>query len=183
MIKEEKNDIGGFIMNYGIAFFPSKEIQDVANSFRKRYDPRYALIPPHITLKDKFTIPEGKMDEVIEGLKEVANRTKPIPIQITKVSSFEPITNAIYFKIEPSQEIIELEEKLHSGIFENSRQHPFVPHITLAQDLTHNEFTDILGRLNMENHQYEDVVDRFQLLYQLDNGSWTVYETFVFQKG
>ncbi|WP_405103170.1 YjcG family protein [Oceanobacillus sp. FSL H7-0719] len=169
-------------MNFGIAFFPSKEIQDVANSFRKRYDPRYALIPPHITLKDSFEIPEDAMDEVIAELRKIASETKPFPIQITKVSSFEPVTNTIYFKINPVPEMTELEEKLHAGKFENTRKHPFIPHVTLAQELTHNEFTDILGRFNMENHQYEDVVDRFQLLYQLENGSWTVHETFVFNK-
>lgn len=167
-------------MNFGIAFFPSKEIQDVANSFRKRYDPRYALIPPHITLKDSFTISTENMDEVISELRKTANETKPFSIEIKKVSSFEPVTNAIYFKIEPAPSLVELEEKLHSGKFENTRNHPFVPHVTLAQELTHIEFTDLLGRFNMESHQFEDIVDRFQLLYQLDNGSWTVHETFVF---
>ncbi|MHA6251719.1 YjcG family protein [Oceanobacillus sp. CAU 1775] len=169
-------------MNFGIAYFPSKEIQDVANSYRKRYDPRYAMIPPHITLKDKFKIPEGKMNEVIAALKDIAQNTEPFKININKVSSFEPTTNAIYFKVEPSDEIIELEEKLQSGVFENTRKHPFVPHVTLAQELSHNEFTDILGRFNMESHNYEDTMDRFQLLYQLENGSWTVHETFVFKR-
>lgn len=167
------------MMNFGIAFFPSKEIQDAANSYRKRYDPRYTLIPPHITLKDSFKIEEGELDEVITELKRIAMETKPFPIHITKVSSFEPVTNTIYFKVEKTDEIIKLEEKLHSGKFEDTRKHPFVPHVTLAQDLTHVEFTDILGRLNMENHKYEDTFDRFQLLYQLDNGQWTVHETFV----
>ncbi len=169
-------------MNFGIAFFPSKEIQDVANSFRKRYDPRYALIPPHITLKDSFKIPDDEMDEFIAELRKIASETKPFSIQISKVSSFEPVTNTIYFKVNPTPEIINLEEKLHSGKFENTRKHPFVPHVTLAQELTHNEFTDILGRFNMESHQYHDILDRFQLLYQLDNGSWTVHETFVFSE-
>ena len=118
------------MMNFGIAFFPSKEIQDVANSFRKRYDPRYALIPPHITLKDSFNIPTEKMDEIILELRKIANETEPFSIEIKKVSSFEPVTNAIYFKIEPAQSLVQLEEKLHTGKFENTRNHPFVPHLT-----------------------------------------------------
>lgn len=35
-------------MKYGIAIFPGKDLQDLANSLRKRYDPKYALIP-HIS--------------------------------------------------------------------------------------------------------------------------------------
>ena len=30
-------------MKYGIVAFPSKKVQDFANSYRKRYDPHYAL--------------------------------------------------------------------------------------------------------------------------------------------
>ena len=45
---------GGIPMYFGIATFPEKEVQDIANSYRKRYDPHYSLIPPHITLKEKF---------------------------------------------------------------------------------------------------------------------------------
>lgn len=168
------------MMNFGIAYFPSKEIQDAANSYRKRYDPRYSLLPPHITLKDSFTIEKGKLDEIVTELKRIASETKPLPVQIHKVSSFQPVTNTIYFKVVPDEGILLLEEKLHQGIFKDTRKHPFVPHVTLAQDLTHVEFTDILGRLNMENHQYEDTMDRFQLLYQLENEQWTVHETFVF---
>jgi 2'-5' RNA ligase len=168
------------MINFGVAYFPSKEIQDAANSYRKRYDPRYSLIPPHITLKDSFNIPEGKLDETVEELRRIAKETKPIPFQIMKVRSFQPVTNTIYFKVEPNDSITQLEEKLHSGKFDDTRKHPFVPHVTLAQELTHVEFTDVLGRLNLENHQYEDTMDRFQLLYQLDNGQWTVHETFVF---
>jgi 2'-5' RNA ligase len=30
----------------------------------------------------------------------------------------------------------------------------------------------------MQGINHEETVDRFHLLYQLENGSWTVYETF-----
>jgi 2'-5' RNA ligase len=32
--------------------------------------------------------------------------------------------------------------------------------------------------LKMQNVYFEEMIDRFHLLYQLENGSWTVYETF-----
>ena len=41
-------------MKVGVVIFPSKKLQDLANSYRKRYDPHYALIPPHLTLKASF---------------------------------------------------------------------------------------------------------------------------------
>src|SRR5699024_5327838 len=46
---------GGKLMKYGVAIFPSKEIQDEVNAYRKRYDPKYSQIPPHITIKAAFS--------------------------------------------------------------------------------------------------------------------------------
>jgi len=169
-------------MKYGIAFFPSKKIQDEANSYRMRYDPHYDLIPPHITLKDAFQVDEEKIDELVPELKKIANETEPFKININKVSTFAPTTNTIYLKVEPVPELIELNEKMQTGKFPENKEYAFVPHITIAQKLKHDEYSDIFGSLQMKSIQLEDTVDRFQLLYQLDNGMWTVYESFVFGK-
>jgi 2'-5' RNA ligase len=168
------------MIKYGIVAFPPKQIQDVANSFRKRYDPHYSLIPPHITLKESFEMEPENEEEVRNALKQVANNIKPFTVQINKVSTFAPVTNTIYFKIEPNEQLTALNDKLNQSPFSDNRIHPFVPHITLAQKLVEDEYSDVFGRLKMENFQFEVEIDRFQLLYQLDNGSWTVYESFVF---
>ncbi|MDY0407925.1 YjcG family protein [Virgibacillus soli] len=167
-------------MNYGIAIFPSREIQDLANSYRKRYDSRYKLIPPHLTLKAAFQADEAVIDELVPELKKIANELKPFSINIEKVSSFVPLSNTIYLKVNPIDELTLLYEKLHSGKFPKDSEHPFVPHITIGQDLKDDEFSDIYGSLRMEKFNLSDTVDRFQLLYQLGNGSWTVHESFVF---
>lgn len=169
-------------MNYGIAIFPTKQIQDEANSYRKRYDPHYALIPPHITLKEQFEASDALIDELVTELKRIANDTDPFTININKVSTFAPVTNTIYLKVEPIQELIDLQEKMHQGSFPENQEFSFVPHITIAQKLVEDEYSDVFGSLKMRQFKLEDEIDRFQLLYQLENGSWTVFETFVFGK-
>jgi 2'-5' RNA ligase len=167
-------------MKYGIAMFPSKKIQDEANSYRKRYDPHYPLIPPHITLKEAFEADDEMIEELIPELKRIANETDPIVLQINKVSSFVPVTNTIYLKVEPNDKLTTLYEKLHEGKFPQNKKYAFVPHITIGQKLMDDEYSDIFGRLKMRSFQFEEEIDRFQLLYQLENGSWTVFESFVF---
>lgn len=167
-------------MKYGIALFPNKAIQDVANSYRKRYDTHYALIPPHITVKEPFELIDDERDELILDLKKIANKTKPFQISIQKVSSFQPLSNTIYLKVEPVDELTTLHEKLHTGKLPKNREHPFVPHITIGQNMNDVEFSDVYATCRMQKFDLEDTIDRFQLLYQLENGSWTVYETFVF---
>ncbi|MFD2045373.1 YjcG family protein [Ornithinibacillus salinisoli] len=169
-------------MKYGIAIFPSKQVQDEANSYRKRYDPHYALIPPHITLKEAFEADEDTLEELVMELKYIANETEPFTIRINKVSSFVPVTNTIYLKVEPHETLTALYEKMHAGKFPDNKRYNFVPHITIGQKLLDDEYSDVFGSLKMKDFQIEDPVDRFQLLYQLDNGSWTVYDSFVFGK-
>lgn len=167
-------------MKYGIAIFPSKQLQDMANALRARYDTHYALIPPHITLKEAFTT--NNVKELAREIKKVAQEINPFSLNVYKYSAFNPVSNTIYMGVQENDELITLQKKLNSGFFEQEQKYQFVPHITVGQDLDDDEFHDILGRLRMKTIQYEELCDRFQLLYQLDNGSWTVYETFVLGK-
>ena len=67
---------------------------------------------------------------------------------------------------------------MHSGFFTQEREYAFVPHLTIGQGLSDAEHADVLGRLRMKDFYYEQPIDRFHLLYQLENGTWTVHETF-----
>lgn len=96
---------------------------------------------------------------------------------MTKVSSFKPVSNVVYLKIEPSTDLEHLHQELISTLGV-SPEHPFVPHITLGQDLSSDEHLDLYSNLRMQNYHFEETADRFHLLYELENGSWTVYETF-----
>lgn len=165
-------------MKCGIAIFPSKKIQDFANSYRKRYDSHYALIPPHITLKYAFEVEEDKLNELVQQLRNVARETEPFTLRVTKFSSFYPVNNVIYLKVEKTEPLIKLHEKLHRPPFVEQTDYAFVPHITIARDLSNDEYSDVFGRFNMQSVHFEEQVDRFHLLYQLDNGSWSTYETF-----
>lgn len=164
-------------MKYGIALFPSKSLQDQANSFRMRYDTHYAQIPPHITLKDPFELEEDQLPQLLKSLKEIAKNADPAYIKVYKVDSFYPQSNTIFFKIQEHESLTYLYEALHQDLNE-AKPYSFVPHLTIGQDLSEDEHADIVGRLKMKEFEHEETIDRMQLLYQLENGSWTVYETF-----
>jgi 2'-5' RNA ligase len=166
-------------MKFGIVIFPSKKLQDFANSYRKRYDPNYSLIPPHLTLKYAFEGSESDIKKMSEELDNIAKKYKPFPLHVYRVSSFYPVNNVIYLKVEPTDELIGLQKDLHSGYFESPSEFAFVPHITIGQKLSNDEHSDVLGQLKMLEVDHTEMVDRFHLLYQLENGSWTVYETFL----
>lgn len=169
-------------MKFGVVIFPSKKLQDLANSYRKRYDPHYALITPHLTLKGPFDATEEHIIEIAKELKELADNYRPFQLKVLKISSFQPVNNVIYFKIKPIEELEGLYNELHTNFVGDKPEYKFVPHITIGQKLSNDEHSDVYGSLRMLSVDHEETVDRFHLLYQLENGSWTVYETFRFGK-
>lgn len=165
-------------LKYGIVAFPSKKVQDLANTYRKRYDPHYALITPHITLKDTFDADESQIDDISKQLEEVASQFAPLEIHASKISSFYPTTNTLFFRIEPTPQLENIQKLIQEKINFGAPKHVFVPHITIAQKLSASEHDDIYGQLRMIGVNERDVIDRFHLLYQLEDGSWTTYETY-----
>ncbi|WP_174731026.1 YjcG family protein [Mesobacillus harenae] len=164
-------------MKFGIVIFPSKRIQDYANSFRKRYDPNYALIPPHLTLKSGFDATEEQIREIAGKLDDISRKHVPVRLNVYKFSSFSPVNNVIYLKAEPTEELDNLHQDLGAA-FDIDQEYNFVPHITIGQNLSDDEHSDVFGTLRMTDVKFEETVDRIHLLYQLENGSWTVFETF-----
>lgn len=164
-------------MKYGVAIFPSKKLQDIANSLRKRYDPKYATIPPHVTLKESFDLAEDQVDETIRMIRDAAKDISPFPLNVFKLGSFHPANNVIYLKVQENDELRKLHDKLNEDSL-TEEPYNFVPHITIAQDLSDAEYSDIYGSLNMQDINHEEIIDRFQLLYMLENDTWSVYETF-----
>lgn len=166
-------------MKYGIVIFPSKKLQDYANSFRKRYDPHISLIPPHLTLVNPIESTEEEITGIIQNLHEVSFDLSPITLEVYKVKTFHPAANKIFLAIKKDEELLNLHSKLNADIFSNDEKtESFVPHITIGQKLSNREHSDIVGQLTMMDVSHSEVVDRFHLLYQLDNDQWTTYETF-----
>ncbi|WOV88442.1 YjcG family protein [Sporosarcina oncorhynchi] len=165
-------------MKYGIVAFPSKKLQDLANGYRKRYDPHYALITPHMTVKSVFEANDKEIEHVASAIREVTNKNKPFELQVSKVSTFAPITNTIFFKVTPNEDLLALHKDLNEDFFGAPSEFSFVPHITIAQKLNSGEHDDIIGQLKMIGVDHTEIIDRIHLLYQLEDGSWTVYETF-----
>jgi len=161
-----------------LLFSHQKKLQDLVNSYRKRYDPHYALIPPHITLKNAFEAHEEDAKDYADKLRQIASDTKPFSLKTSKISSFQPVNNVIYFKVEPTEELTNLHNEINQEFNRQNLDYAFVPHITIGQKLSNDEHSDVFGSLRMTKVNHEETIDRFHLLYQLENGSWTVYETF-----
>src|SRR5690606_18671824 len=145
---------------------PSKPFQEKVNAYRKRYDKHYALIAPHITIKEKFEIEDSKLNEVKSQLEATAKEFEPLNIQVSKASSFAPTKNVIYFKVTKTDELESLFSKFNNEAFYGESTHPFVPHFTIAQGLSSQEFEDIYGQVRMAGIDHSETIDTIKLMKQ-----------------
>ncbi len=169
-------------MKYGVVIFPNKDIQDFANSYRKRYDPHYILIPPHFTLHEAFEVnDEALIKEIIDQINQITKKTVPFELNVNKIGTFHPVNNVIYLGVEDSHHLIDFNQQLNTGPLACEREYAYVPHLTIGQKMNGDELHDVYNRLKMVGLDKSFKVDRIHLLYQMENGGWTVYQTFLLE--
>ena len=151
-------------MKYGIVAFPSKKLQDLANTYRKRYDPHYAFITPHLTLKDAFEANDEQIDNISQRLQQATATIAPVDIHASRISSFYPTTNAIYFRVEPTEQLTALQATVQETVALGEPKHVFVPHITIGQKLSDSEHDDIIGQLRMTGDDEIDCIEGIDLV-------------------
>lgn len=141
-------------MILGLALVPSKSFQDEVNAYRKRYDNHYAQIMPHITIKPQFEIDDHDFNLI---KNEVKNR----------ISSIKPVEVHVF-------------NQFNTEDFYGTAEHPFVPHFTIAQSLTSQEFEDIYGQVKLAGVDHREIIEELSLLqYSEEEDKWTIIETFT----
>lgn len=166
-------------MKLGIVIFPTPEVQERANSYRKRYDPHYRLISPHLTVKEAFETTEEGLAQIEDQLAYLAKQTAPFSLRVNKVSHFHPTNNVIYFSVEENPVLLELFNQIHSPeLLQHERHYAFVPHITIGQRMADDELHDIYARLRTEKLNYTIPVTEFHLVKQTEDRTWEIQRSF-----
>jgi 2'-5' RNA ligase len=95
------------------------------------------------------------------------------------VSHFYPTSNTIYLAIDNSEPLVELHNKIKDVFDPVESEYDYIPHLTIGQKMSEDELHDVYGSLRLRKFDLETKIDRFHLLYQLENGSWSIYQTFL----
>ncbi|GAA0380586.1 2'-5' RNA ligase family protein [Bacillus horti] len=170
-------------MRLGIVIFPGQDLQERANSYRKRYDPHYKLISPHLTLKEAFDAESNQVGAIVEHLKTIADQTSAFDLFINKVSHFQPTNNVIYFAVQESSELLDLYTNLQSSeLLQHEKPYAFVPHITIGQKMMDDELKDVYARLRTEKMEYTVPVQQFHLVEQQEDKKWSIYQSFALKQ-
>ncbi|WP_424768319.1 2'-5' RNA ligase family protein [Paenibacillus sp. sgz302251] len=168
-------------MLFGIVVFPEKHVQDLANGWRKRHDPHYTTIPPHLTVREEQEWNEEQLQVAVAHLDQISSSIKPFTIRFNRVSSFYPVSHVIYLALQDTKTMQKLHNEVSSGPLALGalKKYVYTPHLTIGQQMSADELHDVYGNLRMQDFDITSNIDRIHLLYQNDNGSWTAYQSFL----
>lgn len=153
---------------YGIVVVPPPEVVALVRSLQAHVDASRSDPVPHITLKLPFQV-RTRLADVRARVGEVVAATPPITVTLRGVGGFPgPYTPAVYATVQPNRRLHSLHSRLVRaliGVADNVLPYTeelelkhYVPHITLASDLSRAEYRRVMNRLR--GYQLEG---RFQI--------------------
>jgi 2'-5' RNA ligase len=149
---------------YAVVYFPKNDLKQIQD-FRKKYDPQWEIIDPHITLVFPFSdLPE---EAIINHVENIVGTIKPFEIQLKGLmKSFD---HCLFLLVQEGKEhIMGLHDQLYKDSFTSYLRAdiPFVPHMTIGYFATKE---DQLKKDLYEKGLAEATAINFDIICQFDN--------------
>ena len=165
-------------MILGLALVPSESFQDEVNAYRKRYDTHYAQIMPHITIKSQFEIDDNELNSIKEEVKNVL-ATFNLSMYMRQKLQILLNNKCDLLQSGKTDSLEKLFDQFNTDEFYGKAEHTFVPHFTIAQGLSSQEFEDIYGQVKLAGVDHKETISELSLLqYSEEDDKWSVIETF-----
>jgi len=131
---------------FGVVLSLPRPLSRVADRVRRNYDPNFPFIGPHVTVLPPRPLPLNRR-EVLEAVRRVAERTAPISLTLGKVETFFPVMPVVFLGFRKGlEELRRLHRNLARAPLSAVEAFPFVPHLTLGQDLDASRLRQVVAR-------------------------------------
>jgi len=158
-----------------VAYLPG-QLGEFVNSLRARLNPRFAHWLSHITiLPPRPLCPNA--DEAVAEMQHECQFVEPFEAQLSEVQTFWPVKGVVYLAVSRGAErLVQLHDRLNQGLLSRVEVFPYVPHITLAQELDEAETHAVLREASAEWSRYAGPttfrVESLPLVRQREDLSW-----------
>ncbi len=145
-------------------------------------DPLAHAIPTHITLLPPTAVDEGKLREVEEHLRRVAEGEQPFEVHLRGTGTFLPVSPVVFVQLAAGIADCErVEAKVRSGPLHRDLAFYYHPHVTVAHDVPRDALDAAFERLS----SYETVfqVWGFSLYEHGPDGLWRPQRDYAFGSG
>ncbi|SHE93917.1 2'-5' RNA ligase [Seinonella peptonophila] len=162
-------------INLFLPFSNTHQIQE----WRKRYDPLYALIPPHITLVFPFES-EHPSSLLKKHVQQIAHETSSFSIQLQGITG--TIEQYLFLRVVQGNDlIIHLHDDLYTSVLLPylNRQYFYAPHVTVGRFEQREAFKQALIETEGLNQVFQAKVDRIYV-EQIDHHGKSIIESVIF---
>lgn len=108
----------------------------LANRIRRPYDPNFNRIGPHVTVLPPRAVRLTRR-EVHDAVGGVARRWRSFDLVLGAIRTFHPVMPVVFASLRSGRgELERLHGKLARGPLHGDEAFPYVPHLTLGQNLS-----------------------------------------------
>jgi 2'-5' RNA ligase/predicted GNAT family acetyltransferase len=138
-------------------------------------DPALDRVAPHVTLLPPVNAAEADLPAALADLRAAASSTDPLTLDLGPVVTFWPVTPVLYVAVAGDLDVVRrLHERLVTGPIGRPPEWPFVPHITVGQDVDPALIPSAVSLL--AGYRWQVTIDRVQLLTERPSRKWEVVE-------
>ncbi|NRD79858.1 2'-5' RNA ligase family protein [Bacillus sp. BRMEA1] len=160
-------------MQRAIHIFPEFKNMNMIEGIRKKYDPLFGLVQPHITLVFPFEseIPSSILEK---NIKNALAGVNPFPLYLKGITG--SLNNYLFLNVKKGNDnIIELHDRLYSGpLFDFiSRKHTYFPHLTVGRLKNDNDLLNAINDTRSFEECFETTVNEITSEIIESNGDST----------
>ena len=138
-----------------VAYLPGRLGQFV-DDLRKRLNPRFAAWRAHVTILPPRPL-SATLEDMLAQTREQCLLADAFEARLDSVFTFWPANGVVCLSFsEGLRRFVELHERLHCGCLEGFEPYPYVPHVTLAQELDEAETQAVLEEAAREWARYKE---------------------------
>ncbi len=151
-------------MIYSLVHYPNIDTTRI-NQIRRRYDPQFELIQPHVTLM--FPIAEAVPEEkLVNHLQAVLCERRPFHIGLQGLRKSSD--DYLFLLVEEGKDVLtDLHAHIYTGLLAEFQRTdmPYVPHVTLGLFANYeNQFAEALDEAKRLDLNYRCMLDKLHLL-------------------
>jgi len=161
---------------YAIVVYLHGPLARCVNALRCTVDPQHSSKAPHVTVLPPRPLIISEAAAIEEARQRLAD-WYPFEVEMVGVNTFLPLNGVVYLQLGWGADPLRvLHDTLNQGRLGYREPFPYVPHITMAQDLDEPCARELLDRVGREFHRY-DGPRRFQVetctfVRQSPEGHW-----------
>ena len=134
-----------------VILVPGRAAAEIDGLRRACGDRALERVPPHVTLVPPVNVSETRLSEALARLRDAAARTSPFTLELGPVTSFVPDSPTLYLAVGGPADDVATLHALRDAIFvpplHRELTWPFVPHVTLADEMAVDRIDAALAAL------------------------------------